>query len=72
MDAIDEIVAELKSLPPDKQQDVADYVHQLKKSESKSRREAFRDVTSALEPGEVDAMEKNINEACEQVDHAGW
>ena len=72
MDAIDQIVAELKSLPPDKQKEVAEYVHQLKSTAPKNRREAFRDVISALEPGEVDEMEKHTNEACEQVDHAGW
>ena len=72
MTPLETILAELKSLPPQKVQQAASYVHQLTEERRLVRKNAFREVANMLSTKDIDELERAINEGCEQVDDDSW
>lgn len=69
---MEEVVEDLKTLPEEKQQEVADYVRALKQRVKKTRAASLRVLSELLTASEVDEMNRVIEQGCEQVDDAGW
>ena len=72
MSALEAIVEDLKTLPADKVEDAAWFVHSLVVDASKAREAVLRRTATALSAEDVDEMEKAIAEACEDVDDHDW
>jgi hypothetical protein len=71
MSPIDAIVEELKSLPPERLEQAAAYIHRLRQASQAERLEALRATAGALTPAEADDWTKAI-EDCERIDESGW
>ena len=69
---LETIVEDLKSLPPDSQEAVADFVRRLKPVSLAEREAALARTFGCLSPEEADEMEKVIEEGCEQVNEQGY
>ena len=69
---LETIVEDLKSLPPDSQEAVADFVRRLKPVSLAEREAALARTFGCLSPEEADEMEKVIEEGCEQINEYGW
>jgi hypothetical protein len=72
MSALETIVEDLKSLPDDKVDDAAWFVHALVVDSTKARAAMLKRTATALSPEDVDEMEKAIAETCEEVDDHAW
>jgi hypothetical protein len=69
---LEAIVEELKTLPPNRLESAADYIHKLK-TISDAERIAIIDRTSgSLTPEEGDELARIIEEGCEQIDERDW
>jgi hypothetical protein len=69
---LEAIVEELKTLPPNRLESAADYIHKLKMI-SDAERIAIIDRTSgSLTPEEGDELARIIEEGCEQIDERDW
>lgn len=72
MSKLEAIVEELKTLPPNRLESAADYIHKLK-TISDAERIAIIDRTSgSLTPEEGDELARIIEEGCEQIDERDW
>lgn len=72
MSKIEAIVEDLKTLPPDRLDSAADYIHRLK-TISRDERVAIIDRTAgSLTPEEGDELARIIEEGCEQIDEHDW
>lgn len=72
MSKLEAIVEELKTLPPNRLESAADYIHKLKMI-SDAERIAIIDRTSgSLTPEEGDELARIIEEGCEQIDERDW
>lgn len=69
---LENIVEELKSLPPSKLEVAADFVHRLKRISDEERQSILTRTAGALSAEEADEMEQAIEEGCERVDEDGW
>ncbi len=69
---LENIVEELKSLPPAKLEVAADFVHRLKRISEEDRQAILARTAGALSPEEADELERVIEEGCEKVDEHGW
>jgi hypothetical protein len=69
---IENIVEDLKSLPPARLEVAADFVHRLKRISQAEREAALARTFGCLSPEEADEMERVIEEGCEQVNEHGW
>jgi hypothetical protein len=69
---IENIVEDLKSLPPGRLEVAADFVHRLKRISQEEREAALARTFGCLSPEEADEMERVIEEGCEQVNEHGW
>jgi len=72
MNAVETIVEDLKTLPPEKVDDAAWFVHALVVDTTSAREMALKRTATALSTGDVDEMEKAIAETCEEVDDHAW
>ena len=72
MSELEMIVEELKTLPPQKLQDAADYVHQLSESGRAHRRAALERAYGCLSEEDATEMEKAIEANCERIDARDW
>lgn len=69
---IKSILKDLKTLPPDRLESVADYVHKLR-SISDAERTAIIDRTAgSLTAAEGEELNRIIEEGCEQIDGSDW
>jgi hypothetical protein len=69
---LEAIVEELKTLPPNRLESAADYIHKLK-TISDAERIAIIDRTSgSLTPEEGEELARIIEEGCEQIDERDW
>jgi len=68
MSTLELIVKELKTLPPAKLGQVADYIHRLKEISLADRRPALEKTYGCLTEDEAGEMEKAIEASCERID----
>ena len=72
MSKLESILEDLKTLPPDRLDSGADYIHKLK-TISRAERIAIIDRTSgSLTKEEGDEFARIIEDGCEQVDERDW
>ena len=69
---LENIVEELKSLPPARMELAADFVHGLKRISEEERQEALARTFGWLSREEAGELEGVIEEGCEQIDEHGW
>jgi 3-hydroxyacyl-CoA dehydrogenase len=68
----DNIVEDLRSLPPARLQVAADLVHRLKRISQDERQAILARTAGALAPEEADELDRVIEEGCEKIDERGW
>ena len=66
------IVEELKTLPPDRLDSAADYIHRLKTISSAERNTILERTAGSLTPEEGDRLARVIEEGCERIDERDW
>ena len=69
---LENIVEDLKSLPPARLEVAADFVQRLKRISEEDRQAILARTAGALSPEEADELERVIEEGCEKVDEHGW
>ena len=69
---LESIVEELKTLPPARLEAAADFVHRLKRISEEERQALLAQTCGSLSEEDADAMEKAIEEGCEQINEHGW
>ena len=69
---LENIVEDLKALPPAKLEVAADFVHRLKRISEEERQSIFTRTAGALSAEEADELERVIEEGCENIDEDGW
>ncbi len=72
MSALEVIVEELKTLPPKKLREAADYIHHLKEPTPAERQQALDRAYGCLTDDEADVMENAIQSNCERIDASQW
>ena len=72
MSPLENIVEDLKALPPASLEVAADFVHRLKRISQADRDAALARTFGCLSPEEADELERVIEEGCEQIDEHGW
>jgi hypothetical protein len=72
MSPLENIVEDLKSLPPAKLEVAADFVHRLKRISQEERQSILARTAGTLSPEEADELERVIEEGCEKIDEHGW
>jgi hypothetical protein len=72
MSPLEDIVEDLKSLPPARLEVAADFVHRLKRIGDEERQAILARTAGALAPEEADELERVIEEGCEKIDEHGW
>ena len=71
MSLIEQIVADIKLLPVDKQEAAYDYVHRLREETSRERKAILDRVFGALSIEEAEEWERNV-QSCRTVDVESW
>jgi hypothetical protein len=69
---LEAIVEELKTLPPQRLEQAADYIHRLHAGGRLERKAALRRTAGSLTNEEADEMARIIEEGCEQIDERDW
>jgi len=69
---LESIFEDLKSLPPARLEVAADFVHRLKRISEEERQAILARTAGSLSPEDADAMEKAIEEGCEQISEHVW
>jgi hypothetical protein len=69
---IENIVEDLKALPPDRLEMAASFIRRLKPISQAEREAALARTFGCLSPEEADEMERVIEEGCEQINEHGW
>jgi hypothetical protein len=64
---LENIVEDLKTLPPARLEMAADFVHRLKRISEEERQAILAQTAGSLSPEDADAMEKAIKEGCETI-----
>ena len=72
MSELEMIVEELKTLPPQKLQDAAGYIHRLSEMGRAHRRAALERAYGCLSEEDAMEMEKAIETNCERIDARDW
>ena len=74
MSTLEAIIDDLKSLPPAKLDQAADFIGRLKREPiGREERQAILARTfGCLSPEAADEMEKVIEEGCERIDESHW
>ncbi len=72
MSKLEFILEELKTLPPDRLERVADYVRRLGAGNQAERRAALLRSAGSLTEDEADELERIIEEGCEKIDERDW
>jgi len=69
---LESIVEDLKSLPPEKLEEAADFIRRLKPVSRKEREVILARTFGSLSQQDAEAMLKAIEEGCERIDEQGW
>jgi len=69
---LETIVEDLKTLPPDRLDSAADYIHRLKTISGAERNAILERTAGSLTLEEGDRLAQIIEEGCEQVDERKW
>ena len=69
---LENIVEDLKSLPPDRLEMAANFIRRLKPISLVERKAALARTFGCLSPEEAGEMERVIEEGCEQINEHGW
>ena len=69
---LENIVEDLKSLPPARLEVAADLVHRLRRISEDERQAILARTAGALSPEEAGELERVIEEGCEKIDEHGW
>ena len=69
---LENIVEDLKSLPPARLEVAADFVQRLKRISQEERQAILTRTAGALSPEEADELDRVIEEGCEKIDEHGW
>ena len=72
MAKLQDIFEELKTLPPEGLERVADYIHRLHSASQQERKALLRRTAGSLSHEEADELARIIEEGCEQVDERDW
>ena len=72
MSPLENIVEDLKSLPPEKLELAADYIQRLKRISQEERQAILTRTFGSLSQEDADEIEKAIEEGCERVDESHW
>ena len=72
MSPIENIVEDLKVLPPARLKVAADFVHRLKRISEEERQSILTRTAGSLSAEEADDLERAIEEGCEKIDEHGW
>ena len=72
MSPLENIVEDLRSLPPARLEVAADFVRRLKRISEEERQAILSQTAGSLSAEDADAMEKAIEEGCEQINEHGW
>jgi DNA-directed RNA polymerase subunit F len=72
MAKLQDIVEELKTLPPEGLERVAEYIHGLHANNQKERKALLRRAAGTLSNEEADELARIIEEGCEQIDERDW
>lgn len=72
MTKLQEILEELKALPPEGLERVAEYIHGLHSTTQQERKALLRRTAGSLSNKEADEFARIIEEGCEQVDERDW
>jgi hypothetical protein len=70
--SLENIVEDLKALPPARPDVAADFVHRLKRISEDERQAIFVRTAGALSSQEASELERVIDEGCEKIDERGW
>ena len=66
------IVEDLKTLPPPKLREAADYIHRLREASRSERLAALERSAAILSDEEGAELERIILEGCEKIDPRDW
>ena len=69
---LQDIFEELKTLPPDRLERAADYIHRLNFASRQERRAALKRTAGSLTNEEAGELARIIEEGCEQIDERDW
>ncbi len=69
---LENIVEDLKALPPDRLELAANYVRRLKPTSPAERDAALARTFGCLSQEEADELERTIEEGCEQINEHAW
>ena len=69
---LENIVEDLKALPPATLEVAADIVHRLKRISEEERQAILTRTAGALSLEEADELNRSIDEGCERIDESGW
>lgn len=69
---LESIVEDLKTLPPARLEVAADFVRRLSRISEEERQAILARTFGSLSAEDADAMEKAIEEGCEQIHEHGW
>jgi hypothetical protein len=69
---LENIVEDLKALPPDRLELAADYIRRLTPVSPAEREAALARTFGCLSPDEADELERIIEEGCEQINERAW
>lgn len=69
---LENIVEDLKALPPDRLELAANYIRRLKPISQAERKAALARTFGCLSPEEADELERVIEEGCEQINVRAW
>jgi len=72
MAKLQDIVEELKTLPPERLERAAEYIHRLNFASRQERKAALKRTAGSLTNEEADELARIIEEGCEQVDERDW
>jgi hypothetical protein len=72
MSALEAIVAELKTLSPEKLAEAAGYIHRLKERSEAERQKALDRAYGCLTDAEAEDLNTVIQAHCERVDASQW
>jgi hypothetical protein len=69
---LENIVEDLKTLPPGRLEVAAAFVHRLSRISEEERHAVLAQTFGSLSAEDAEAMERAIEEGCEQINEHGW
>ena len=69
---MNEIIQNIRTLPPAGLREAAGYIHVLRTRSMKRRNEVLRSTATSFSAAEAKSLEKSIAEGCEGIDPNAW